>query len=124
MSSCWDRLSRAEGFLSRAVGLIPASWAARRARAGATGATEVGALLIPRCSCIHTYWMAMPMDLAFIGTDGLVLAAERAVAPWRLRRSPGASCVLERLSCDRPWPVAGERVDVLAPGDAARRACR
>ena len=124
MSACWDRLSRADGFVRRAVGLIPASWAARRAEAGEKGPTAVDALLIPRCSCVHTCWMAAPMDLAFIGADGLVLSAERAVGPWRVRRAPGASCALERLSCDRPWPSAGERIDALAHGDVVRRARR
>jgi uncharacterized membrane protein (UPF0127 family) len=55
-------------------------------------------LLIPWCSSVHTFGMRFALDVDFLGPDGRVLRAERAVAPRRLLRCAGATAVLE-------WPA-------------------
>jgi uncharacterized membrane protein (UPF0127 family) len=53
------------------------------------------ALLIPRCSSVHTFGMRFPLDLVFVGPAGEVLRIDRAVGPRRVRSCPGAAAVLE-----------------------------
>ena len=44
-----------------------------------------GALWIDRCSCVHTFGMRYPLDVAFLDRAGLVLATA-AMKPSRLGR--------------------------------------
>jgi uncharacterized membrane protein (UPF0127 family) len=53
------------------------------------------ALLIPRCSSVHTFGMRFPLDLVFIGQDGKVRRIDRAVRPRRVRSCRGAAAVIE-----------------------------
>ncbi len=53
------------------------------------------ALLIPRCSSVHTFCMRFELDVVFLDASGQVLRIARDVAPRRLLRQRGASCVLE-----------------------------
>jgi uncharacterized membrane protein (UPF0127 family) len=52
------------------------------------------ALLIPRCSSIHTFGMRFRIDLVFLSADE-VLRVDRDVPPGRIRRCAGARAVLE-----------------------------
>lgn len=78
------------------------------------GDPERNAVLLLRCASVHTFGMAYPLDLAFFGRDGTVLAAFRAVAPGRVRSRPGAVAVLEREAAPGPWPEPG---GVVCPAD-------
>lgn len=101
----------ARSFWLRLRGLI--------ARRGPADPLASGALclLFPRCSSVHTVFMAGPIDVAFAAADGRVLRAERGVAPLRLLGCPGARYVLERMARpDLPWPVPGERLEVTDGG--------
>jgi uncharacterized membrane protein (UPF0127 family) len=60
-------------------------------------------LVIPRCSCVHTFGMRFDLDLYFLDREGRVLAVRRRVPPRRLARRPGAAAVLEI-----PSPSGGE----------------
>ena len=62
----------AETFLERARGLI-----------GRRGLDSGRGLLIPRCSCIHTFFMRFPIDAAFLDGEGRVVKTVRRVRPWR-----------------------------------------
>jgi uncharacterized membrane protein (UPF0127 family) len=53
------------------------------------------ALLIPRCSAVHTVGLWYPLDLAFCHIDGTVLGVVRQLPPWRFARHEGASEVWE-----------------------------
>ncbi|MDQ3933061.1 MAG: DUF192 domain-containing protein [Actinomycetota bacterium] len=53
------------------------------------------ALLIPRCSSVHTFGMRFPLDLVFYDARGRVVRIDRGVPPKRVRRCPGAWAVLE-----------------------------
>lgn len=98
----------AAGALDRMRGLLGTS----------PGDPECNAVLLLPCSSVHTFGMAYPLDLAFFGRDGTVLAAFRAVAPGRVRSHPGAVAVLEREAAPGPWPEPG---DAVLPAGARRR---
>jgi uncharacterized membrane protein (UPF0127 family) len=53
------------------------------------------ALLIPRCSSVHTFGMRFPVDIAFADSEGTVLRVIRSVPPRRIRRCPNAEITLE-----------------------------
>lgn len=52
------------------------------------------ALLIPRCSSVHTFWMRFPIDLVWLDSNGAVLRVEAAVRR-RLSWCRGAAEVVE-----------------------------
>lgn len=56
------------------------------------------ALLIPRCSSVHTFGMRFALDLVFVDRRGRVVRVERDVKPRRLRWVPRARSVLETRS--------------------------
>ena len=76
----------ARGFLQRLLGL-----AMLRSRELPDG----HALLLRRCSSVHTFGMRFALDLAFADDSGNVLRVVRGAAPRRVWRCPGASVVLE-----------------------------
>lgn len=53
------------------------------------------ALLIDRCSSVHTFGMRFPVDLLFLDEEGEVIRVEARVGPWRIVRCAGAAAVLE-----------------------------
>ena len=54
------------------------------------------ALLLPRCSSVHTFGMRFPLAIRFLDHRGRELRLAAAVPPNRLVRHPGAAAVLER----------------------------
>ena len=91
------------GILAR----VARSWLERLEGLLRTPREEAGELLILRCPSIHTFGMAYPIDVAFIG-EGQVLRVDRAVRPGRVLRAWGATCVLERPSCEGAWLRRGD----------------
>jgi uncharacterized membrane protein (UPF0127 family) len=81
----------ARGFRARLLGL---AWL-REPPAGY-------ALLIPRCSSVHTFGMRFRLDVAFVGADGAVLRVDRDVQPRRVLRCPGARGVVEARAGTAP----------------------
>jgi uncharacterized membrane protein (UPF0127 family) len=55
-------------------------------------------MAFPRCSSVHTCFMAYPIDIAFIDRDGNILARYENVRPWRMCSHPCAWAALERPS--------------------------
>jgi uncharacterized membrane protein (UPF0127 family) len=53
------------------------------------------ALLLPRCSSVHTAGMRFAIDVAFLDPAGDVLALVEGVGPWRIVRHRGADAVVE-----------------------------
>jgi uncharacterized membrane protein (UPF0127 family) len=78
------RLLVARTFFQRLLGL-----------AGLPSLAGDRALLLPRCSSVHTAWMRFPIDVAFLDADGRVVALAESVGPWRLVRHGGARAVVE-----------------------------
>jgi uncharacterized membrane protein (UPF0127 family) len=52
-------------------------------------------LLIPKCSSVHTFGMKFALDVYFLGDDGRILEARRAVPRRRFLACRGAAAVLE-----------------------------
>lgn len=80
-------------------------------------------LVFAPCASIHTLGMREPIDVAFLSGTGAVLRSERAVAPGRLLRCPGAALALERFTRPEvpaaarpPWPSEGQRLQLQATG--------
>src|SRR5690348_8673066 len=80
-----DRVQRASNFLGRSVGLI-----GRRSLEPGEGLH-----LVP-CRAIHTFFMRMAIDAAFLDEHGAVVKLFPALSPWRVTRfHRKASSVLE-----------------------------
>jgi uncharacterized protein len=57
---------------------------------------EAGAgLLIPRCSCVHTFGMRFDLDLVFLDRHGREIGRRPEVPPRRFVWERGAAAVLE-----------------------------
>jgi uncharacterized protein len=68
-----DRAERAESFLTRFKGLM-----GRRSLAMGEG------MHIAPCNSIHTFFMRIPIDVAFLDKDGLIVKQIPAMPPWRI----------------------------------------
>ena len=67
----------AEDFLNRFRGLVGRTW------------ESFDAMVFPRCSAIHTFFMGMKIDVLFLDPEGKVLGAYPAIPPWKC-------CIMER----------------------------
>lgn len=79
-------------------------------------------LLIAPCKDIHTVGMRRSIDVAFVDESGCVLDSVRNLSPMHRKRVRGASAVIERFSCDDPWPKPGDRIRLSSRGVDAREA--
>jgi hypothetical protein len=68
-----DRAERAISFLERFKGLM-----GRRSLAFGEG------MHIAPCNSIHTFFMRIPIDVAFLDKDGLIVKQIPAMPPWRM----------------------------------------
>jgi uncharacterized membrane protein (UPF0127 family) len=53
------------------------------------------ALVLPRCSSVHTVGMRFALDLVFLDAGGRVLRVARGVPPWRVVSCRGAAAGVE-----------------------------
>lgn len=63
----------ADTSLSRMVGLL-----------GRSGLDAGTGLVLEPCNMIHTWFMRFPIDVLFVGDDGVVVRAVEALGPFRL----------------------------------------
>jgi uncharacterized protein len=75
------------------------------------------ALLIPGCRSVHTFGMRFALDVAFLDTDGRVLAVRSAVPPGRVVGHRGAAAVLEAPAGRVPAMAEGQRNRLLVALD-------
>src|ERR671917_84394 len=64
------------------------------------------ALLIPRCSSVHTFGMRCALDLVWLDRFGRVVHVELGVPPRRVRRRRGAAAVIEAVAGNGPCAAA------------------
>ena len=93
-------------------------WARLRGLKGRS--TFKDALLLAPCNDIHTFGMKAPIDVAFIGSGGEVLAVCRGLVPRRRMRCRGAEAVLERFSAETPWLEPGETLALKSCNEQRR----
>jgi uncharacterized membrane protein (UPF0127 family) len=67
-----DRAERATSFVDRFVGLM-----GRRSLAMGEG------MHILPCNSIHTFFMRIPIDVAFLDREGVIVKQFSALPPWR-----------------------------------------
>ena len=59
-------------------------WARGKGLLGRRELPQGAGLIIDPCSSIHTWFMAFPIDVAFVAADGRVVTMAHALRPWRL----------------------------------------
>lgn len=79
-----------------------------------TAPEDAPPVLLAPCSSLHTLGMAYPLDVAFIGRDGRVLATRTGLSPGSLASCRDAFCAAERPASSDPWFENGERLRILA----------
>lgn len=109
-------------------------WARGRGLLGKKGLPPGGGLIIEPCSSIHTWFMAFPIDVAFVAADGRVVRIAPALKPWRfgpLARGVRFVVELPAGALATSGTVAGDYLDISAvdereerPHDAAADARR
>lgn len=62
------------------------------------------------CDSVHTFGMRYHLDVAFVGSSGVVLEVRRSVPPARVLTNRRAWITLERPHVRGPWLVRGERL--------------
>lgn len=100
--------------------LIPAfdSAARRKGLLQHGGLPEGSAMIIAPSNAIHTFFMKFPIDVAFVGRDGVVRKIRPAVAPWRMSAALRAYAVIELRAgaLGRANTVIGDTL-VIRPAD-------
>jgi uncharacterized membrane protein (UPF0127 family) len=102
-----DHLDVASGFSARARGLM-----------GRAPLPAGHGLYLPRCRCVHTFFMRFPLDLVFITREHEVVRVERTVKPWRIcGAGPRAFGVIEVASGWLPdgQPAPGDVLSFIPP---------
>lgn len=100
-------------------------WTRGKGLLGRRGLPEGGGLIIVPCSSIHTWFMAFPIDVAFVAADGRVVRTAQALRPWRfgpLARGVRYVVELPAGALARSETVADDRLTLqprLAASDAA-----
>lgn len=101
-----ERAEVAQGMLRRGLGLM-----GRRGWASADG------LLLPHCNSVHSFFMRMPIDLAYLDKKGKVVRTRAALKPWRIGPidfTTDAVLELPAGTLARTATEVGDTVEVLA----------
>lgn len=105
-----------EGEVLAALEVAESRRARRRGLLGRDGIE--GALLIRRCSSVHTLGMRFPIDVAFLDREMKVVAVVPAMGRHRLGRPrPRAKCVIEaEAGAFERWRLTvGDQLEVKLP---------
>lgn len=90
------------------------SWYARLKGLLGTRPSTTPILLAP-CNSIHTFFMAYPIDVAFISSSGHVVKSCVAVPPGRMLKAREAKLVVERPHQAGTWFELGARLCISMP---------
>jgi hypothetical protein len=72
-------------------------------------------LLIPRCWCVHTFFMRFRIGLIFVDAENVVVSVRKDVGPWRFAYDRRAEAVVE-CAADSPAladVTAGDKLEIL-----------
>jgi uncharacterized protein len=67
----------------------------RKGLLGRTMFDEGAALIIAPCSAVHTFFMRMAIDIAFVSRGGQILKTYSSLKAWRIAVAPGAFAAIE-----------------------------
>ncbi|MDP9376257.1 MAG: DUF192 domain-containing protein [Actinomycetota bacterium] len=90
-----DRLPRAQCAPGYEIVIAATPLARLRGLAGLATISSDMALLLPRCSSVHTLGMRFALDLVWLDASGNPLRLDKGVGPRRLKCCRGARAVLE-----------------------------
>ena len=78
-------------------------------------------MIIAPSNAIHTFFMKFPIDVAFVGRDGVVRKMRSTVAPWRMSAALCAYAVIELRAgaLGRANTVIGDRLVIRPPDRSA-----
>lgn len=75
-------------------------------------------LFLPGVRMVHTFFMKMPIDVAFLAPDGTVRDLHPRLSPWRIAfcRQPGRAGTLETgAGTFQQWNLQpGDRLEIIA----------
>lgn len=94
-------------------------WTRGKGLLGRKGLPSGGGLIIEPCSSIHTWFMAFPIDVAFVAVDGRVVRTAHALRPWRfgpLARGVRYVVELPAGALAASGTVADDYLDILPEG--------
>lgn len=94
---------------------VCATWCERLRGLLGTDASA-GAILLARCSSIHTFGMRYAIDVAFLDELGEVVLVRRSLPPRTLLSCREACCAIERPEQAGEWLAQGSRLKVVAAG--------
>jgi uncharacterized membrane protein (UPF0127 family) len=118
-------VNRARGTLIAERAEVARTWWARgKGLLGKKGLPPGGGLIIEPCSSIHTWFMAFPIDVAFVAADGRVVRISPALKPWRFGPlSRGVRFVVELPAgaLATSGTVAGDYLDIAATAERDER---
>ncbi len=82
---------------------------------------EGTAMIIAPSNAIHTFFMKFPIDVVFVGRDGVVRKIREAVAPWRMSAALRAYAVIELRAgaLGRSNTVIGDTLVIHPPDRSA-----
>jgi len=82
---------------TRLAGRVVAAVDSAARRRGLLGRTTMDdeALVIAPCNAVHTFFMRLTIDIAFVTRDGRVVRAVSNVPPWRITGAFGAFATIE-----------------------------
>ena len=67
----------------------------RKGLLGRTSFADGSALIIAPCSAVHTFFMRMAIDVAFVSRNGEVLKIYSSLGAWRIAHAIGAFAAIE-----------------------------
>ena len=82
------------------------------------------AMIFPKCSSVHTFFMAFPLDLVFLSGENRVLKTVPYAKPWRpCFRCPGSRTVVELPAgtVERTGTQPGDQYDLSMELDEGTR---
>jgi len=91
-----------------------------RRAAGWLGRREIGpdeALVIRPCRSIHTCFMRCPIGVAFVDSNGQVLAVHGTVPPWRFLLGPKSSDWVVEFAAGESKLRAGQAIRLISGDD-------
>lgn len=91
-------------------------WERGRGLIGRRQCDEPRALLIPKCSAVHTFGLSRRIDVVFCAADGRILKVVHGLQPFRIAHCPGAAEAWE-------WQAGTAMQLHLEPGDRLNPCC-
>jgi uncharacterized membrane protein (UPF0127 family) len=73
-------------------------------------------MLFKRNNSVHTWFMGIPIDVAFLDDEGVVMSLSQNLRPWRMTGCFSAKMTIELPAgvFERTGTVVGDRLDVIA----------